>query len=177
MSIDIAGVIGDMSRLKTANPGEAKHALSRTLLVTLAGIDKRALEVKDPRTRGWVMSQRALACYYVDAFDDAFRWQEQGCEPELNPMDWPDRFQNLACYAVKIFEANPLRVEMREKAREILKGLYLRRDPGLAEELLNDPDLRNFFASDVELATLFRALAAPSISGSPRGVEVPNTPA
>jgi hypothetical protein len=103
----------------------------------------------------------------VGAFEDAFTWQEKGCAPELNPMNWADRFQNLACYAYKIYEANPRRVEMREKSVEIVRGLHARGDLRLAKDLLGDTDLKGLLAIEPQLAGLLAELAKGSAPSAP----------
>lgn len=168
MSIDIAFVVDDMSRLKaatdpakTATDPATKQALSETILANLASIHERAQELQDSRTRGWVMCQRALACYYVAAYEEAFKWQQQASTPELNPKNWPDREQNLACYAAKIYEGNTQRRDMLERGRKILRSLTERNDLGLAEDLLGERDLDVIFRADPELVDLLRTLVCP----------------
>jgi len=97
----------------------------------------------------------------VEAYEDAFRWQEQALTGELNPKDWPDRQQNLACFAAKIYEGNARRRDMLDRGRKIVRSLADRDDLKLAEDLLADRDLEVIFRADPELIDLLRSRVNP----------------
>ena len=151
--IHMSRVTDDTNQLRALEKDDAqsKRLLSDVLLVTLERIEKLAEELKDSRTHGWVMTHRALAFYYVDRFEDAFKCQEIGCQPEFNPLGWKDRHQNLACYAAKVYETDQRRTDMLDRARSILRELHAKGDAKLAKALIKDPELDIVYESDEEL--------------------------
>ena len=158
MSIDIAQVVDEMSKLGDGDKSRLGPARGY-----IEEVRKRAEELKHDRTVGWAWAQRALVCYYAGDYEEAFRAQKQASEPRFNPMEWPDRSYNLACFAAKIYAKDSTRVEMRLLCVDVLQKLCASPQQEARQQAkgaLTDEDLKAILALEPELEALIRRTAA-----------------